>query len=157
MNFDDPWSWMQPYDVRRFGEVIRDKAEQERWCRAVLLGGLPFMWRKAEVARNLIYDRLELDTGDKVLLIGECIEPCGFVDDIRAPSAREARLKSSILPTKHVTITSQRSGAGAASSRHGNGPTRGTLRIALSIVPPVCRACSTPMTGGKPERKCSGS
>jgi ubiquinone/menaquinone biosynthesis C-methylase UbiE len=79
----DPWDWMQSYDVRRFGEVILDKHEQERWCRAVLLGGLPFMWRKAEVARNVIYDRLELHPGDKVLVIGECIEPCGFIDDIR--------------------------------------------------------------------------
>ena len=84
MESDDPWKWMQPYDVRRFGEVILDPKEQERWCRAVLLGGLPFMWRKAEVARSLIYDRLELREGDKVLVIGECIEPCGFVDDIRA-------------------------------------------------------------------------
>ncbi|MGA7390383.1 MAG: hypothetical protein WBW99_20995 [Pseudolabrys sp.] len=54
MENEDPWAWMQPYDVRRFGEVIMDSKEQERWCRAVLLGGLPFMWRKAEVARNLI-------------------------------------------------------------------------------------------------------
>jgi ubiquinone/menaquinone biosynthesis C-methylase UbiE len=84
MENEDPWRWMQPYDVRRFGEVILDPAEQERWCRAVLLGGLPFMWRKAEVARNLIYDRLELRPGDKVLVIGECIEACGFVDDMRA-------------------------------------------------------------------------
>ena len=75
---------MQPYDVRRFGDVILDEKEQERWCRAVLLGGLPFMWRKAEVARNVIYDRLELRQGHKVLVIGECIEPCGFVDDMRA-------------------------------------------------------------------------
>ena len=84
MNFDDPWAWMQPYDARRFGEAILDKNEQERWCRAVLLGGLPFMWRKAKVARDLIYDRLELRQGDKVLIIGECIEPCGFIDDIKA-------------------------------------------------------------------------
>jgi ubiquinone/menaquinone biosynthesis C-methylase UbiE len=80
---EDPWAWMQPYDVRRFGEIIMDPKEQERWCRAVLLGGLPFMWRKAEVPRNLIYDRLELRSGDRVLLIGECIDACGFVDDIR--------------------------------------------------------------------------
>ena len=33
MKFDDPWSWMQPYDIRRFGEIIQDKTEQERWCR----------------------------------------------------------------------------------------------------------------------------
>ena len=83
MQNEDPWAWMQSYDVQRFGDVILDRKEQERWCRAVLLGGLPFMWRKAEVARNLIYDRLELRTGDKVLIIGECIEPCGFVDDMR--------------------------------------------------------------------------
>ena len=83
MDNEDPWKWMQPYDVRRFGEVILDEKEQERWCRAVLLGGLPFMWRKAEVARNVIYDRLALREGDKVLIIGECIEPCGFVDDMR--------------------------------------------------------------------------
>ena len=25
MKFDDPWAWMQSYDVRRFGEVIQDK------------------------------------------------------------------------------------------------------------------------------------
>ena len=50
---------------------------------AQFVGGLPFMWRKAEVARNLIYDRLELREGDKVLVIGECIEACGFTDDIR--------------------------------------------------------------------------
>ena len=84
MEDEDPWAWMQPYDVRRFGEVIMDRKEQERWCRAVLLGGLPFMWRKAEVARNLIYDRLELRENDKVLVIGECIESCGFIDDIRS-------------------------------------------------------------------------
>src|SRR5262249_38093032 len=71
MEDEDPWAWMQPYDVHRFG-------------RAVLLGGLPFMWRKAEVARNLIYDHLELREGDKVLVIGECIESCGFIDDIRS-------------------------------------------------------------------------
>lgn len=79
-----PWDWMQPYDVRRFGEVIMDPAEQERWCRAVLLGGLPYMWRKAAVARGVIYDRLGLRTGDKVLAIGECVESSGFADDIRA-------------------------------------------------------------------------
>ena len=40
MDDEDPWKWMQPYDVRRFGDVILDEKEQERWCRAVLLGGL---------------------------------------------------------------------------------------------------------------------
>lgn len=98
MHNQDPWAWMQPYDVARFGEVIMDRAEQERWCRAVLLGGLPFMGRKAEVARNVIYDRLELREGAKVLIIGECIEPCGFIDVIRAASGRAARSRSSTSP-----------------------------------------------------------
>jgi len=59
----------------------------------VLLGGLPFMWRKAEVARNLIYDRLELRAGDKVLIIGECIESCGFIDDMRARIGPSGEIK----------------------------------------------------------------
>lgn len=58
MEGDDPWAWMQPYDVRRFGEVILDKKEQERWCRAVLLGGAfaglldetdSFVWKGIEI------------------------------------------------------------------------------------------------------------
>jgi hypothetical protein len=56
-------------------------------------GRLAIMWRKAEVARNVIYDQLELDIGDKVLLIGECIEPCGFVDDIRARIGTHGEIK----------------------------------------------------------------
>jgi ubiquinone/menaquinone biosynthesis C-methylase UbiE len=93
MENEDPWAWMQPHDVRRFGDVIMDPKEQERWCRAVLLGGLPFMWRKAEVARNLVYDRLELREGDKVLVIGECLESCGFLDDIRGRIGRRGEIK----------------------------------------------------------------
>ncbi len=84
---------MQPYDVQRFGDAIMDRNEQERWCRAVLLGGLPFMWRKAEVVRHLIYDRLELRPGNKVLIIGECIEPCGFVADMRERIGASGEIK----------------------------------------------------------------
>jgi len=101
MDKEDPWKWMQPYDVRRFGDVILDPKEQERWCRAVLLGGLPFMWRKAEVARNVIYDRLELREGDRVLVIGECIEPCGFVDDAKQVEQRRRRV---VLEVGHAVL-----------------------------------------------------
>lgn len=31
MDKEDPWKWMRPYDVRRFGDVILDEKEQERW------------------------------------------------------------------------------------------------------------------------------
>lgn len=82
-NSENPWDWMQPYDAKRFGEVILDPQEQTRWCRAVMLGGLPYMWNKAQPIRAMIYDRLALRPGHKVLLLGECIESCGFVDDIR--------------------------------------------------------------------------
>ena len=74
---------MQSYDVKRFGEVILDPAEQARWCRAVMLGGLPYMWHKASAPRAMIFDRLALRPNDTVLLLGECLESSGFVDDIR--------------------------------------------------------------------------
>jgi ubiquinone/menaquinone biosynthesis C-methylase UbiE len=80
----NPWEWMQPHDVERMGAVIMDPKEQQRWCRAVMLGGLPYMWRvKAKTVREMAYDRLGLRTGDKVLIIGESVASCGFVDDIR--------------------------------------------------------------------------
>jgi ubiquinone/menaquinone biosynthesis C-methylase UbiE len=79
----DPWEYFQPADVQRFGDAILDREEQARWCRAVLLGGLAYMWERAEVVRSLIYEKLRLREGDKVLLLGEVIEGCGFVDDVR--------------------------------------------------------------------------
>ncbi len=82
---ENPWDWMQPHDVARFGSIIGDETEQARWCRAVMLGGLPYMWRKkAAVVREMMYDRMALRPGDRVLLLGESIESCGFTDDIRA-------------------------------------------------------------------------
>ena len=90
----NPWDWMQPHDIARFGAVIGDPKEQERWCRAVMLGGLPYMWNKAGVVREMIYDKLALRAGDKVLVIGESLESCGFIDDINArigPIRRVAR------------------------------------------------------------------
>lgn len=74
---------MQAFDAKRFGEVIMNPEEQTRWCRAVMLGGLPFMWNKARTVRGIIYDKLALKQGDKVLLLGEVLEACGFIDDIR--------------------------------------------------------------------------
>ena len=80
----NPWEWMQPHDAARMGDIIMDPAEQQRWCRAVMLGGLPYMWRiKAKTVRELAYDRLALRPGDRVLIIGESVESCGFIDDIR--------------------------------------------------------------------------
>ncbi len=81
---ENPWDWMQPHDIARFGEIIGDPQEQARWCRAVALGGLPYMWRlKAAAVREMMYDRMQLRPEDRVLILGESIESCGFVDDIR--------------------------------------------------------------------------
>ena len=156
MDEEDPWKWMQPYDVRRFGEVILDRKEQERWCRAVLLGGLPFMWRKAEVARNLIYDKLELREGDKVLIIGECIEPCGFVDDMRARIGPKGEVHFIDLTDEARDNYLAKSAVGAVSSRPGSGPTRARFPIPLSTAPLACRVCSILTTGARLAWKCCG-
>lgn len=80
---DDPWDWMIAEDTARFGEIIFDREEQKRWSCAVFLGGLPYMWRKATVCRDMIYEKLELAPGDRVLIIGEALDACGFSDDVR--------------------------------------------------------------------------
>ncbi len=76
---------VQPRDLVRMGEAVLDRAEQERWSRAVMLAGsLPYMWRhKAAVVRELIYDKLNLSPGQRVLIIGEVVEGCGFDSDLR--------------------------------------------------------------------------
>jgi len=81
----DPWDLIQPRDIRRMGDVITQRTEQERWCRAVMLAGaLPYMWRhKAAIVREFMYDQLRLRKGDKVLILGEVVEGSGFADDIR--------------------------------------------------------------------------
>jgi hypothetical protein len=91
----NPWDWMQPHDARLLGDVIRDPQEQGRWCRAVMLGGLPYMWRrKAAVVRELMYEKLALRRGDAVLIVGESIESCGFADDIRARIGEQGTIET---------------------------------------------------------------
>jgi SAM-dependent methyltransferase len=74
---------MDPAEAKRFGDVILDPAEQERWSRAIFLGGLPYMWKRADVPRGIVLDRLELDPGDRVFVLGEAIEPSGIDAEIR--------------------------------------------------------------------------
>ncbi len=81
---ENPWTWMQPHDAALMGDVIFDPAEQTRWCRAVMLGGLPYMWKKkARTVRDMMFERMSLREGDRVLVIGESIESCDFLVDIR--------------------------------------------------------------------------
>jgi SAM-dependent methyltransferase len=79
-----PWDFIGEEEKRLLGDVITDRDEQTRWCKAMVFGTLPFMWReKAAVVRDLGYDKLDLRPGARVLLLGECLRICGFVDDIR--------------------------------------------------------------------------
>jgi hypothetical protein len=79
-----PWDWMGSEEIRLLGEIVAQPEEQARWCKAIVFGTLPYMWRdKATVVRELAYDKMELSSGNRVLLIGECLRVCGFVDDIR--------------------------------------------------------------------------
>lgn len=77
-----PWEAMDPAEAERFGAVILDRAEQERWSRAIFLGGLPYMWRRHEVPRRIAVDRLELEPGDEVLVLGEAIAPSGIDSEL---------------------------------------------------------------------------
>ena len=96
MSFDypaSPWDAFQPWDLDRFGAQILDRAEQERWSRAIFLGGLTYMWGKSEPLRHLIYDRLELRQGDRVLVLGEAVEPSGFLAEIQERVGRTGRVE----------------------------------------------------------------
>jgi len=92
---DNPWDWLQPHDTARFGEAINDPAERRRWCAAIMTGGLPMMWRKiAAPVGDLMYAKMELKPGDKVLLIGESLESCGFLDEIQSRVGISGTIKS---------------------------------------------------------------
>jgi ubiquinone/menaquinone biosynthesis C-methylase UbiE len=81
---DNPWAFLQPNDVARFGPVILDPAEQKRWSSALFLGGLSYMWQRATALRELIFLHLALKPGDRVLLLGEALDGSKFPDDLRA-------------------------------------------------------------------------
>ena len=79
-----PWDYMGPAETAILGDIVLDPQEQARWGRAMLFGTLPYMWReKATPIREMVYDKLALKPGDKVLIIGECVEVCGFPSDMQ--------------------------------------------------------------------------
>jgi SAM-dependent methyltransferase len=86
MSGRDPWSYIQQWDVDSIPVDIRDEAERKGWMRAMFVaGGLPYMWNElARPMRDVIYGLLELRPGDRVLIIGEGVEPCGWAADIQA-------------------------------------------------------------------------
>ena len=57
---------------------------RRRWCAAIFTGGLPYLWQQvARVPRGIAIDRLELQPGDRVLIVGEAVEAIGFDELVR--------------------------------------------------------------------------
>ena len=112
-----PWDLLQPVDESRFGKDVFDRKEQERWSRAIFVGGLPYMWRKAYVVLDMIiYALLELKEGDKVFLIGEALESCGFVDGLKARVGESGTSPRSTSRKTVARLSSATSGVSAASA-----------------------------------------
>lgn len=115
-----PWDLLQPFDAERFGEVIFNREEQERWSKALFLGGLPYMWRRAVHMLDIIYDLLELRDGDNVFLIGESLESCGFIEDLEERIGKNGKLTAHDIQEdcRNAFLQNQR----------GAGGQRGTFR-----------------------------
>lgn len=109
-----PWDFIGEEERRLLGDVITQRDEQARWCKAMVFGTLPYMWReKAAIVRDLGYDKLALFPGARVLLLGECLRICGFVDDIRERIGPNGEIHE-------IDITSEARGAYLA-GRRGRG------------------------------------
>ena len=81
-----PWGWIQPWDLEAWGPALLDDEARSAWLGAFrIAGGLPYMWRElAPQISQIAYALLELREGDRVLLIGEAVEPCGWASQMRA-------------------------------------------------------------------------
>ena len=78
------WDYATEREKALFGDFITNKEWQDRMSRAVFfVGGLPYMFDRAEHFRKLMYNALRLEKGNKVLIIGECLEACGFLDEVK--------------------------------------------------------------------------
>jgi SAM-dependent methyltransferase len=82
---DNPWNYVQDWDVEMVGPELRDHDAVLRWSRAFCMaGGLPYIWKApARPITEIVYSLLELREGDRVLVIGEAVEPVGWADEIR--------------------------------------------------------------------------
>ena len=41
-----PWDFIGEEERRLLGDVITSREEQTRWCKAMVFGTLPYMWRE---------------------------------------------------------------------------------------------------------------
>jgi SAM-dependent methyltransferase len=102
------WNAMLPHDVARFGDVILDPVERRRWCAAILIGGLPYIWSTTGLEqRRRFLEHLELEPGDRVLLIGEGISGIGIDREIRERIGPDAELEViDFMETVRDTVSS---------------------------------------------------
>lgn len=79
-----PWDYIQPWDVDSIPVDITDEKQRQGWTRAMFVaGGLPYMWRElAAPMRDVVCGLLSLRPGSRVLVIGEGVEPCGWLSDL---------------------------------------------------------------------------
>ena len=112
-----PWDWAGEDEtlVKLLGPTILDPEQQALWSRGVFFGNLPYMWRhKAATVRGLMYEKLALRPGDKVLIIGEAVEGCGFEADIRERIGPKGEIR-----TIDITVEARAAYLQAARGRGG--------------------------------------
>ncbi len=80
-----PWGWIQQWDIDVTNPDIVNEELRASWSQAFRTsGGLSYMWLElAPQISEITYALLEVKPGDKVLLIAEAAEPCGWADDLR--------------------------------------------------------------------------
>lgn len=95
MKRETPWDYLQQRDIDHLGDVIADPVEQQRWSRAMFLGGqLPWAWAQADVVRRLMYEAMELRQGDRVLCVGEGLDTSGFREEIERRIGPDGHLEA---------------------------------------------------------------
>jgi hypothetical protein len=80
-----PWDYIQDWDLERMGSAVTDRQRVDKWATALgVAGAAPYIWRElARPVRQVVCALMELRPGDRVLIIGEAVEPSGIAEDIR--------------------------------------------------------------------------
>jgi hypothetical protein len=89
-----PWDYIQDWDVELVGPEILEEDRRQSVQRAMrMVGGLPYIWQElARPVSEIVYGLLELKQGDRVLLLGEAIEPSLWDQDMQAIVGPEGRV-----------------------------------------------------------------